>query len=53
METGVVVAESGQNAQTVNEDFELFVGDFIEFTAGPYTGTKGMIYYLDEELLIV
>ena len=56
--TSVTVAPSGDLAETVakemtamDDEFELFVGDYIEFTGGRYFGTKGMIYYLDEELL--
>jgi len=53
----VVVAQSGENAiktgeqMTAPDEFELFVGDFLEFTGGEFNGIKGMIYYLDEELL--
>lgn len=53
----VVVAQSGENAiqtadqMTAPDEFELFVGDFLEFTGGEFNGNKGMIYYLDEDLL--
>jgi hypothetical protein len=53
----VVVAQSGEDANktaeqmTAPEEIELFVGDFLEFTGGEYNGIKGMIYYLDEDLL--
>lgn len=55
----VVVAQAGdaaeQEAKNLTEDneFVLYVGDYIEFTAGPRVGTKGKIYYLDEDLLRV
>lgn len=58
-DTSVLVAEAGENAETTvqqmtnSDEFELFVGDYIEFTAGPKVGTKGMIYFLDDELLRV
>lgn len=53
----VVVAQSGNDAtktaeqMTAPDEFELFVGDFLEFTGGELNGNKGMIYYLDEDLL--
>lgn len=53
----VVVAQAGDAAEqtaknlTEEDEFVLYVGDYIEFTAGQKVGTKGMIYYLDEETL--
>ena len=53
-EGSVVIAEAGSNAEaaaTEDDELVLNVGDYLEFTAGSRVGTKGMIYYLDEELL--
>ncbi len=57
VDESVVVAEAGSTANAAadtikgEEDDELRVGDTLEFLAGPMTGFKGKIYYLDEDLV--
>ena len=57
MGESVVIADqasadaAAKEIKSIDEEPELFVGDTIQFTQGPMVGTKGMIYYLDEELI--
>ncbi len=56
MET-VVIAQSGEKAQEQAnqilspDELELFVGDSLEIVSGQYAGTKGKLYYLDEDIM--